>query len=256
MSLTIDLSGHTALVTGAAGALGSVIAVTLARCGADVAVHYFHNKNSARHLCEEITSLGRKTCSVSADVGSFDEISTMAAQINAAVGAPDIIVANAVSQIHPWKTILEEELSDYVDQFRTCVLHTVHLAKVFVPAMMKKKWGRFIAINSECAMQTDVTQSAYASAKRGMDGILRVLAKEVGSFQITVNQVAPGWTITDRDRKNKTEVQLGYARTVPLARRGTDQEVSNVVAFLASDLASFITGGFIPVCGGTVMPAI
>jgi 3-oxoacyl-[acyl-carrier protein] reductase len=89
-----------------------------------------------------------------------------------------------------------------------------------------------------------------------MDGVLRVLAKEVGNHQITVNQVAPGWTISDKDRERGSERSERYESTVPLSRRGTDQEIANVVAFLASDLASFITGAYIPVCGGNVMPTI
>ncbi len=86
------------------------------------------------------------------------------------------------------------------------------------------------------------------SGKRGMDG---VLAKEIGEHRITINQVAPGWTISDAARKTGSESQPAYEQSVPLKRRGTDQEIANVVAFLASDLASFITGAFIPVCGGT-----
>ncbi|MHB1682837.1 MAG: SDR family NAD(P)-dependent oxidoreductase [Bacilli bacterium] len=100
--------------------------------------------------------------------------------------------------------------------------------------------------------------SAYVAGKRGLDGIVRVLAKEVGEDQVTVNQIAPGWTISDSDRHRDTtsEMEERYRQTVPLKRRGTDQEVANVVAFVASDLASFITGAYIPVCGGRVMPGI
>jgi 3-oxoacyl-[acyl-carrier protein] reductase len=89
-----------------------------------------------------------------------------------------------------------------------------------------------------------------------MDGVLKVLAKEIGPHQITVNQVAPGWTISDKIRDREDDPQAGYIKSVPLARAGTDQEIANVVAFLASDLASFITGALIPVCGGNVMTPI
>jgi 3-oxoacyl-[acyl-carrier protein] reductase len=89
-----------------------------------------------------------------------------------------------------------------------------------------------------------------------MDGVLRVLAKEVGVHQVTVNQVAPGWMISDRHRDEGTERQEKYESTVPLRRRGTDQNIADAVAFLASDLAEFITGAYIPVCGGNVMPTI
>jgi 3-oxoacyl-[acyl-carrier protein] reductase len=126
-----------------------------------------------------------------------------------------------------------------------------------VPPLRRKGWGRIIGINTECSMQMFETQSAYVAGKRGMDGVLRVLAREVGRYGITVNQVAPGWTISDRDRERSTPADdASYVRAVPLRRRGTDQEVANVVAFLASELASYVHGAFVPVCGGNVMPTI
>jgi 3-oxoacyl-[acyl-carrier protein] reductase len=256
VSLTIDLSGHTALITGATGQLGRVMARTLARCGADVAVHYLHNADKARELCAEIQATGRRAHAFQADIGDLEAVLALRDAVVRGLGAPDILVTNAVSQVHPWKPILEEDPAKYPDQFRTCVLQNVYMAKAFVPAMIPRNWGRFIGINTECAMQVGPTMSAYASAKRGMDGLLRVLAKEVGKHQITVNEVAPGWTISDRDRADHSELNEGYEKSVPLGRRGTDQEIANVVAFLASDLASFITGAYIPVCGGNVMPAI
>ena len=147
-------------------------------------------------------------------------------------------------------------MSDYEGHFRCCVLHNVLMAKAFVPAMIQRQWGRVIAISTECAMQALATQSAYVAGKRGQDGVLRVLAKEVGGHNITVNQVAPGWTISERDRAAHQERQPAYEQNVPLKRRGTDQDIANAVAFLASDMAGFITGAYIPVCGGIVMPCI
>ena len=135
-------------------------------------------------------------------------------------------------------------------------MQNVNMAKAFLPFMKERGYGRMIGINTECAMQNFPGQSAYVSGKRGMDGVMRVLAKEVGPFGITVNQVAPGWTISDRDRENHTEVQPQSDGLIPLRRRGTDQEVANAVLFLASDLASYITGTYLPVCGGNVMPCI
>jgi len=105
-------------------------------------------------------------------------------------------------------------------------------------------------------MQNFAGQSAYVSGKRGMDGVLRVLAKEIGKHQITVNQVAPGWTKSEKYKDVEPDPHENYAKGVPLRRAGTDQEIANVVAFLASDLASYITGAYIPVCGGNVMPTI
>ncbi|WP_369674232.1 SDR family NAD(P)-dependent oxidoreductase, partial [Enterococcus lactis] len=92
-----------------------------------------------------------------------------------------------------WTSVLEQGIEDYESQFRSCVLQNVLMAKAFVPDMISNgKGGRIIAINTECAMQNFPGQSAYVSGKRGMDGVLRVLAKEIGEHQITVNQIAPG----------------------------------------------------------------
>lgn len=256
MTLAIDLSGRVALVTGATGQLGRVMVQTLAHAGAEVAVHYNQNASKAKELCTEIRGMGRRATAVTGDVGNLDAVMQMRDEVVATLGAPAIVVTNAVSQIHPWSSVLEEPVANYEDQFRTCMLQNVNMAKAFVPAMIKAAYGRYIGINTECSMQLKVNQSAYGGAKRGMDGILRVLAREVGAHQITVNQVAPGWTISDRDRELGRERNEAYESTVPLARRGTDQEIANVVAFLASDLASYITGAYIPVCGGNVMPTI
>jgi 3-oxoacyl-[acyl-carrier protein] reductase len=254
--LQIDLSSRIAVVTGASGQLGRVMVRTLAACGADVAIHYHQNQAKAQELCTELADLGRRAIAVTVDVGDKEAVFALRDAVRTALGDADIVVTNAVSQISPWQPVLEEEVEDYEDQFRTCVLQNVLMAKAFVPAMITKGKGRFIGINTECSMQLFKNQSAYGGAKRAMDGVLRVLAREVGSHQITVNQVAPGWTISDKDRERGSERSERYESTVPLARRGTDQEIANVVAFLASDLASFITGAYIPVCGGNVMPTI
>jgi len=253
--LNVDLTGKIALVTGATGQLGRVMAKTLAECGADVVIHYLKSDVKARELEAVVTAMGRSSLIVQGDI--TDAVSTLALSraIFDRFGRVDIVVANAVSQIE-WKSVLEQAPEDYVNQYDACVLQSVHLAKAFVPGMMENGWGRFIGINSECAMLLDPQASAYSIAKRAMDGLYRTLAKEIGEHQITVNQVAPGWTISDRDRENHTEQQETYERRVPLKRRGTDQEIANVVAFLASDLASFITGAYIPVAGGAVMPSI
>jgi 3-oxoacyl-[acyl-carrier protein] reductase len=254
--LQLDLSGKIAVVTGGSGELGRVIIRTLARCGADVAIHYFRHQDHARMLLEELKALGVRGMTVQADVTQSDAVDAMREAVVQTLGSPHIIVNNAVIQYQPWTGVLEQPIADYESQFRSSVLHNVLMAKAFVPEMMRNRYGRFIAINTECAMQHLPGQSAYVAGKRGMDGLLRVLAREIGPYQITVNQVAPGWTVTERVRREGTQRQGAYESAVPLRRRGEDQEIANVVAFLASDLASYITGAYIPVCGGNVMPAI
>lgn len=254
MGLRLDLSGRVAVVTGASGELGRVMARTLAMCGADVAVHYLRNRDMAQRLVAEIGESGRRSVAVQADVTDLGSVTAMRDEVHVRLGVPDIIVNNAVSQ-YAWTSVLEQASEDFDSQFRSSVLQNVFMAKAFVPGMVEKRGGRVIGINTECAMQCYPSQSAYVAGKRGMDGVLRVLAKEVGPRGITVNQVAPGWTISDGPRSSPQD-DAGYIAGVPLGRRGEDVEIANVVAFLASDLASFITGAYIPVCGGNVMPGI
>jgi 3-oxoacyl-[acyl-carrier protein] reductase len=231
------------------------MARTLAGCGAELVLHYHRNEEKANELRQEIESSGGRAIAVKADVTDFADVQRMKETASDAFGAIDIVVANAVVQ-YAWTTVLEQPLDDYQGQFDSCVMQSVHLAKAFVPAMIERRYGRVIGINTECSMQNFPGQSAYVAGKRGMDGVYRVLAKEVGEHQITVNQVAPGWTISDRDRENQTERNEAYEKNVPLRRRGTDQDIANAVAFLASDLAGFITGAYVPVTGGNVMPTI
>jgi len=253
--MKIDLNGKIVLVTGASGELGRVIVRTFAACGADLAVHYHSNSKSAQKLAAEVRAMGRRAEIFQADITSADDINAMRDAVREALGAPQIVVNNAVIQ-YVWKSVLEQDLEDYESQFRSCVMHNVHIAKAFLPDMIKKRHGRVVAINTECAMQMLPTQSAYAAAKRGMDGLLRVLAREIGEYGITVNQVAPGWTLSEKYNDTPPEGSASYAANVPLKRMGTAQDVANAVVFLASDLASFITGAYIPVCGGNVMPTI
>lgn len=253
--LKLDLSGKLALVTGGSGQLGRVMCRTLAQCGADVVIHYHQNSAKAEELVKEIQKIGRRAMAVQADITDRDSVFAMQKTVKDTFGAPDILVHNAVIQ-YEWKSVLEQSVEDYDSQYRSCVMQTVYMTQAFVPDMIEKKAGRVIVTNTECAAMAEANCSAYTAAKRGLDGLVRCLAKEIGEHGITVNQVAPGWTISERDRENGSEQQPGYDASVPLRRRGTDQEIANMVAFLASPLASFTTGAYIPVSGGRVMPAI
>jgi len=253
--MQISLKNHVALVTGGSGQLGRVICRTLGDCGADVIVHYHQNRSKAQELVDELLSRGVRALMVQADVTDEDSIQAMKSTVNTKLGPPDIIVNNAVIQ-YKWVPVLEQNPADYESQFQSCVLHNVLMAQAFAPMMITKKWGRIIAINTECSMQNFPNQSAYVAGKRGMDGVLRVLAKEIGKHQITVNQVAPGWMISENVPDGTSEMELAYKVNIPLKRRGFDQDIANLVAYLASDLANFISGQYISVSGGNVMPTI
>jgi len=251
--LNINLKGKLAVVTGASGTMGRAIVRTLAQAGADIAIHYHSNVDQAEILLDEVRALKVRGVVVQADITELNSIMAMRDEIEQTLGEPDIVVNNAVIQ-YSWDTILNQTIEDYEGQFRSSVLHNVLMAKAFVPTMINRNWGRVIGINTECAMLNMPRQSAYVSGKRGMDGVLRVLAREIGEHGITVNQVAPGWVTSIN--KPQIDTVNKYCASVPLRRRGTVDDVAGVVAFLASDMANFITGAYIPVCGGNVMPSI
>jgi 3-oxoacyl-[acyl-carrier protein] reductase len=255
--LTLDLTGRIALVTGASGDLGRVISRTLAECGAHVAVHYHSRRHEADQVVAAIRGAGGTAEGFQADLTDEASVMAMAAAIRGSLGDPEIVVANALIQ-YTWTSILAQPLADFESQYRSSVLHAVLLAKAFVPAMQRRRRGRIIGINTECSIQCFPTQGAYVSGKRGMDGIMRVLCKELGPDGITVNQVAPGWMISDRFRGEGASKasQPDYEAGIPLRHRGDDQDIAQAVAFLASDHADFITGAFLPVAGGHVMTGI
>ncbi|GHU69412.1 beta-ketoacyl-ACP reductase [Clostridia bacterium] len=253
--MDIRFDGKTVLVTGGTSDLGRVMVRQFAKSGANVAIHYLKNKVMAESLLSEVQSAGVKGMIVQANITQQADVLAMRDAVANGLGMPQIIVNNAVSQ-YPWKHILDQPLEDFADQFRTCTMHNVLMAKAFLPDMIEKKYGRFIGINTECSMLCAAGSGAYAAAKRGMDGIYRTLAKEIGYSGVTVNQVAPGWMISDRDRANGTEHPPETEAKIPLKRRGEDIEIANAALFLASDFAGYITGAYIPVCGGNVMPGI
>lgn len=253
--MNINLYGKKAIVTGGTGQLGRCIVRSLAECGADVAIHYHSNAVMAEELVQELKSMGRNAGAFQCDITNEKSIYTMRDKIYDEFGKPDIVVNNAVIQ-YTWKSVLEQDSADYYSQFESCVMHNVFMNKAFIPHMIEQKYGRIVVMNTECSALADAGSSAYVAGKRGLDGLVRCLAKEVGEYNITVNQVAPGWTISDNDRANHMETSPEYDKTVPLRHRGTDQDIANMVCILASDLAAFTTGAYIPVSGGRVMPAI
>ncbi len=163
------VAGNPAVVPGPPGDPGRVLAPTRGEAGADVAVPYGGAAEKAGATADTVRAVGRRTMTVQADI--TDEASGFAMRdaIGAELGAPDIIVNNAVIQYN-WVSVLDQALEDYDGQYKSCVVQGVLMAKAFVPAMIEKKWGRVIATNTECAMQTFAGQSAYVSGKRGLDG--------------------------------------------------------------------------------------
>lgn len=252
--VSIDLKGKIALVTGGSGQLGRVMVRRLAQAGADIIVHYHSNKTKADELVTELTAQGLRAMAVQADVTDPESVRRMAEAVRD-FGMPDIVVNNAVVQ-YKWKDVLEQDDKDFYSQFESTVMHNVYMFKAFSPAMLEKGTGKFVVINTECSMRCDPGAAAYSSAKRGLDGLCRSFAKEVGPRGITVNQVAPGWMVTEEQRAAGVQWQGAYTDTVPMKRRGTDEDIADAVLFFASDLSNYITGAYLSVSGGRVMPTI
>lgn len=253
--LTLDMKNRTVMITGATGLLGRELAMKFAECNADVIIHYNKNETKAKEIEKTIKNMGRNAFVVQGDITKDKSVQNMHKNIKENFKMPNIIVNNAIIQ-YTWKEVLDQEINDYYSQFESCVMQMVYMTKNFAPYMKDNKWGRIVCINSECAAMPEVRFSAYTAAKKGLDGIVKVLAKELGPFGITVNQVAPGRLIRDNETESDMLLQKEYESSVPLKRRGTVDEVANMVVFLSSDLSSFTTGAYIPVCGGRTIPGI
>ena len=260
MSRVIDLAGKLAVITGATGGVGRDIVRTLAEAGADVAIGYGKNAQYAEQLRDEvIQKYGVRAMAVQNDV--TDEASTLAMRdaIRTELGDPDICVLAPMVPCE-WKLIMDQDMDTYVEQFMGFAGHAIAMSHAFIPHMQEQKWGRMIVINTECAEQLFTYQSAYAATKRAMDGVCRVLAREVGPDNITVNQIGPGWVVTellplDEDACNWCQ-DFPYLSRVPLKKRPTSRDIANAVLFFASDMADCITGEFMMVNGGNIMTTI
>lgn len=262
MSITIDLSGKVALVTGGAGQLGRAIVQRLAEAGADVAINYldvgaeenfYHGDTTipakkAAELCENIRSLGVRAMAISSDVTKRDDVFSMRDAIRAELGDPSIIVTAAMKMIRT-PLLADATEHDFDAQFATSVHQHLHVMHAFVPAMRKAKFGRIVGINSVAALASNREYTPYSTAKMAMDGVFRQMSRELAVDNITVNQIAPAWIESQVFREVSNPQQQKYSAHTPRARAGTDEELAGAVVLLCSDLASFISGAFLPVAG-------
>jgi|SRR3989338_685118 len=240
------LSGKIALVTGASRGIGKAIAIELARNGADVAVNYNRNEKEALEVVEDIKKLGCKSIAIKADVGSFDDAAAMFEAVKKEFGRIDILVNNA--GIIMDKTLQNMGKEEWASVLKTNLTSVYNVTKNAVPLLNRN--GRIINISSIVALDGNFGQSNYAASKAGIIGFTKSLAKELGKHGITVNAVAPGLIDTDIIRDIPPERKKELDRMVPLGRIGTPKDIANVVVFLASPKAGYITGEAIRVDGG------
>ncbi len=246
----IDLKGKCALVTGSGQGIGKEIAVTLAKAGANIGVSDI-NLEAAEATAKEIAdTLGVKTIALKANVASEDEVKAMVKGFVAEMGSLDILVNNA--GITKDGLVMRMKEADW-DAVLNVNLKSAFLCTKAATRPMMKTGGRIINIASISGVIGLPGQANYSASKAGMIGMTKAVAKEVAGKNITVNAVAPGFIRTAMTDKLSDEVVKGYEDNIPMSRMGAPADIANAVLFLASDLASYVTGQVVQVNGGLAM---
>jgi 3-oxoacyl-[acyl-carrier protein] reductase len=245
------LSDRVALVTGASRGIGRAIAEQLASAGARVAVIYLNRADAAAQVVDALQAVGGDAWAVQADVRSAQAVQAAVRQIEEKWGSVDILVNNAGITRDGLLARMSEE--DWHAVIETHLTGAFHCSKAVLRKMMRRRWGRIINITSVSGLAGNAGQTNYAAAKAGLVGFTRSLAREVGSRNITVNAVAPGFVETDMTADLAEEWKQEALKLTPVGRFGVPGEVASLVVYLASDAAGYITGQVISIDGGLGM---
>jgi 3-oxoacyl-[acyl-carrier protein] reductase len=267
------LKGKTALVTGAARGLGRAIALALGRAGADVAFtdillegqdhdteklgrysvlagHFAkQGEVKTRSGAQEIRSMGLHSCVFKMDVTDLDEVGRVVQAIEAELGTIDILINNAAVMDNLGK-FDEQQPERWQRDLDVNLTGAYNCSKAVWRGMVKKEWGRIINISSVAGLMGAHMQPSYGATKAGLIGFSKSLAIEAGRYGITVNTVCPGFIATEAVQLYDERMTERIAKRTALKRMGRPEEVAEVVTFLASNAASYITGAIIPVTGG------
>jgi 3-oxoacyl-[acyl-carrier protein] reductase len=246
------LEGKVAIVTGAGTGIGRAIAEELSAQGAAVVVNYFSSKDGAAEVVSGIEEKGGRAFAFQADVGSFEEAKSLVKATIDTYGQVDILVNNAGTTRDMLLMMMTEEDWDIVIQTNLKGLFNCCKA-VSRPMIRRKKGGRIINVSSVSGIAGQGGQTNYAASKAGIIGFTKSLAKELGARNITVNAIAPGFFPTALTDVLSDELVEQALQMIPLKRLGNLEEVGHLVAFLASDKASYITGEVIKIDGGLAM---
>lgn len=245
------MTGKIALVTGASRGIGKEIAKALAKEGAIVILNYNGSKEKAMKTQEELKAVGAETMLYQADVSNEESVTAMIKEVILKYGRIDILVNNAgITKDNLIMKMSEEDFNQVLQINLTGCFHT---CKAVSRIMIKQKYGRIINISSIVGIRGNAGQANYAASKAGIIGLTKSLAKEIGSKGITVNAVAPGFIKTEMTEHLPDTLLAKVEENIPLRRLGEAEEVADLVAFLASDRASYITGQIIGVDGGLVL---
>ena len=271
MPVEIDLSGRVALVTGGSRGLGRADALTLARAGADVAIADIQVESDAgeeagrygvlaqvaraqglvytEQTVAEIEAMGRRASALRCDVTDRAQVDETVARVVAELGSVDVLVNNAATLDHVAR--LEQQAPELWERdLRVNLTGAFNCAQAVWPHMIERGWGRIVNMASVAGTLGGYGQASYATTKAGLLGLTRTLALEGARHGITCNAIVPGIIGTEAFGFGDAEMNERMVQRTAMRRAGEPQEVANVVAFLCSDLASYVTGAAVPVAGG------
>jgi 3-oxoacyl-[acyl-carrier protein] reductase len=247
----MDLKEKNCLVTGGSRGIGKAIALKLAALGANVAVTYSRSADAANDVVKEMEKIGVKGLALQADATDFSKAEEVISTIVDEWGSLDVLVNNAgITQDNLILRMTEENWDAVIS---TNLKSIFNYCKAATKPMMRARGGSVVNIGSVVGISGNAGQSNYAASKAGMIGFTKSFAKELSSRNIRANVVAPGYILTEMTEKLDEKVLESIKQETPLGRAGNPDEVSDVVAFLASDLSSYITGEVIRVDGGMAM---
>jgi 3-oxoacyl-[acyl-carrier protein] reductase len=245
------LKGKTALVTGASRGIGREIALTLAEQGANIAVFYAGNAEKAEEVCALASEFGVMAKSFRCDVSSYEESKASVDESVKFFGGIDILVNNA--GITKDRLILQMTPEEFEQVLNVNLKGAFYMTKHLFPHFMRKKSGKIINISSVSGLFGNAGQANYAASKAGLIALTKTTARELASRGVCCNAIAPGFIDTDMTAAMPEAAKEAALANVPMKRMGTPNEVAKVVAFLASDAASYITGEVIRIDGGLCM---
>ena len=245
------LTGKVAIVTGAARGIGAAIALKLAEQGANIAFTYVSDASAdkASALEKEINNLGVKAKAYQTNAGDFAACETFVNEVISEFGAIDICVNNA--GISKDNLLLRMTAEQWDEVMNTNLKSVFNMTKQVIKPMMKARSGSIINMSSIIGIRGNAGQSSYAASKAGIIGFTKSIALEIGSRNIRVNAIAPGFVETDMTHYlNAGDAGKAFLEKIPLGRFGKAEEIANTTLFLASELSSYITGQVISTCGG------
>ncbi len=251
MSEILDFSDRVALVTGGSRGIGRAVSEKLAALGASVAVNYVHGKEAAEQVVAAITSAGGEAFAVGADVGDPDEAAGLVATVIERFGKLDILVNNA--GITKDALLIRMKPGDWDEVVRTNLYGTFNCLQAAAKKMIKQRSGVIVNVSSVVGVTGNMGQANYTAAKAGIVGLTKTAARELAARNIRVNAVAPGFIGTDMTQELSDAIKEQVADRIPLGRFGSPAEVADLIAFLASDNAAYITGQAVVIDGGLAM---